>query len=369
MTVKRKLHYAVLMILMAFITIQAVAEEKKETQNKPAKKQELKFRVQTRTEREFSTIAHPMRDVHPTHIAMFYASNLPRLEKSYRSRNQTRAQTVANASGDWATNIIYKNINTGTSEWTNDLLASKAAKKITEDHKILISKGMAVTINNASPAEFRVYAHNESDAKYTAEAIIEVLNDYAEAARNELKRKVNDWQKELADLEKRDDKLKKEQTQATGSLEKTKKQAHYLSVVEARERIKELNVYLDQERIEIAGIAAGIDAMREYFIKAGSEKKDALEAKMIDLRIELATVRAKYETAEATRAQAESFISLSSRLEKLKKDIPNISKKIKTVQNYLGTTKALQLIPAADLFTPKIEPAIVTIYTQEKTSL
>lgn len=376
MAAKTKIRYAVLIVLMALASIQAVAEEKKETQNKPAKKQELKFRVQTRTQKEFSNMARLAQEVRPTHIAVFYVSNLPRFEKPYRGRGSSRIQSVANASGDWSKNIIDKRINTGTSEWPNDLLASKAAKNLTENHKILISKGVAVTINNASPAEFKIYARNESDAEYTAKAIIEVLNGYAETARNELKRKANDWQKELVNLEKRTDELKKEQKEVTESLEETKRRAHYLSLDEAKERIKELNVYLDMERIQMAGAEAGIKAVKEYLEKAKKgggtkelEKADALEAKMIDQMIELATVKAKYEAAEATREWAEGFISLTNRLEKLKKTIPEVPKQINTVKKYLGTAKALLLIPTADLFTPKIEPAIVTIFTQEKTSL
>lgn len=358
MTAKTKIHYAVLVMLMALTSMQVVAKEKTEKQNKTPKKQELKFRTQAMDQRSFNRIADQKEGPDLTHIAEFYASNLPTI-------NITRQGF--HASGDWAKNVIYKDIN--SSEWINDLLASKAAKKLTADHKILIAKGQAIGLNkmrNTDSPQFRVFAYNASDAKCTVEAIIEVLNEYAETARNELKEKVNTWPKKLADLEKTHEKLKKEREQATESLKNTKKQAHYLSLDEARERIKELNVYLDMERIQIAGTEAGINAMKEYIEKAKkyaeSEKAAALEAKIIDQMIELATVKAKYETAEATRAQAEGLISLSNRMEKLKKDMPNISKRIKTAKRDLGTAKAMLLIPAADLFTPKIEPPIVTIY-------
>lgn len=361
MTAKTKLHYAVLIVLMALTSIQAVAKEKKEKQNTPAKKQELKFITQAMDQRSFNRIADQTSSSNLTHIAMFYASNLPQFNKPHSS-GRTRTTRVASASGDWTKKIITKNINIGDSDWPNALLASKAAKNLTADYKILIAKGLGIRISNANPTEFKIYASNALDAKYTAEAIIEVLNDYAETARNELKENANNWQKELADLEKTKEELEKEREQATESLSNTKKQTHYLSTDEANGRIKELNIYLDMERIEIAGIAAGIDAMGEYLAKAGSEKKDALEAKMIDLRIELATVRAKYETAEATRARAEGFISLTIRLANLKNEIKKFLRMIGSRKNTLGIAKTMLLIPAADLFTPKLEPAIVTIY-------
>lgn len=214
--------------------------------------------------------------------------------------------------------------------------------------------------------EFTLYAVSEDDAKKMAVAFMELLT-------NETKEMVQDWIDRNRKLAKQiaDEKIglannEKELAAAQASLDNLRAAVHYLSPDEAREAASEFNRILSTFNVEYAGIKAKLNLIEDYISKyretGHADMFGKLEQMKVEQLIELASVNARKEMAQAMRKQANDFYTSHQHVGELKKKESELSKSLKSNErNFKDYESSLATYPPESRL-PKVYENKVTIY-------
>jgi hypothetical protein len=221
----------------------------------------------------------------------------------------------------------------------------------------------------------RLYAMSEKDARKTAEAFIEALADKAEKIRS-YKNRIRSLQGEIFRTKQKILEKESETEVALANLRESIKNVHYLSTDEAKHAISELNTMLNNLDIDLAGMRAKLQAIREHQErqKAIKEKKLEeginregillkLEDMLIDLLIELQVGKARKETATELRRQAEDFCKkMDAKKAEFQKDVNEYKKHVAMFEQEIHRFKEKLADPDMETLPLKVYQNKVTIY-------
>ena len=214
--------------------------------------------------------------------------------------------------------------------------------------------------------EFTLYAVSEDDAKKMAMALLELLA-------NETKKQVQDridtkqeFAKIIADEKNMLAKNEKELAAAQARLDNLRAAVHYLSLDEAREAASEFNRILSTFNVEYAGIKAKLNLIEDYISRyretGRADMFGKLEQMKIEQLIELASVNARKEMAQAMRKQANDFCTSHRHVHELKKEESELSQSLKNDKAFVKKLESSLAAYPLESLLPKVYENKVTIY-------
>jgi hypothetical protein len=214
--------------------------------------------------------------------------------------------------------------------------------------------------------EFTLYAVSEDDAKKMTMAFLELITNQAKEhvqlridRRQQLATRIADTKIKLAENEK-------ELPVAQASLDILRAAVHYLSLDEAREAASEFNRILSTFNVEYAGIKAKLNLIEDYISKYRETGRDdmfgKLEQMKIEQLIELASVNARKEMAQAMRKQANDFRTCHQHVDILKYKESELSMNLKSNERDFKDMESYLAGNPLESLLPKVYENKVTIY-------
>ena len=221
----------------------------------------------------------------------------------------------------------------------------------------------------------RLYAMSELDARKIAEAFIEAMADKAEKI-GSYKEHIRMMQEEIFRTKRKILDKEAETEVELANLRESIKNVHYLSTDEAKQAILELNTMLNNLDIELAGMKAKLQAIREHRErqKAIKDKKleeginrDGILLKLedmwIDLLIELKVAEARKESATEIRMRAEVFCKqMNAKKAEFQKDVNEYKTRVAMYEQEIHQFKDKLADPDMETLPPKVYQNKVTIY-------
>ncbi len=214
--------------------------------------------------------------------------------------------------------------------------------------------------------EFTLYAVSEDDAKKMTMAFLELMTNQAKERVQLVIDKKQKLAKYIADKKIMLAENEKELAAAQARLDNLRAAVHYLSLDEAREAASEFNRILSTFNVEYAGIKAKLNLIEDYISRyretGRADMFGKLEQMKIEQLIELASVNARKEMAQAMRKQASDFCTSHQHVDVLKYKESELSKNLKSNErNFKDHESYLADNPLESLL-PKVYENKVTIY-------
>ncbi len=223
--------------------------------------------------------------------------------------------------------------------------------------------------------KIHLYAMSEKDARKTAEAFIEALADKSEKIRS-YKDHTRSLQREIFRTKRKILDKEAEVEVALNNLRESIKNVHYLSTDEAKRAISELNTMVNNLDIELAGMKAKLQAIREHQERQKAIKDKKLEEGInregillkledmwIDLLIELQVAEARKETATDLRMRAEDFCKkIDAKKAEFQKDVNKLKMNITFFEQEIHEFEEKLADPDMATLAPKVFQNKVTIY-------
>ena len=280
------------------------------------------------------------------------------------------------------------------------LLKTSAGKAISTLQRDFLKTGRAISVpdikknrptgklgfrHNTSRIFYRLFAVSEDDAKKMAEAFVEVFLEQNNAALKPfLDEYLNKHHDELEKYQKlvakhKTQKSEKEQEYETLRTEykELKEKGYYQSDDQALKAILELNATLHTSIIELDGMNAKRAAIEQHRDRISQKvetqnKTDRktvnwepillnLEQKYIDVMIDFDAARARRESAQKLREQAQDFVKKTSKLGDLADEISKLRGGSQLSANRLKEIEHLLDNPTDDMLPLKIYENRVTI--------
>ncbi len=214
--------------------------------------------------------------------------------------------------------------------------------------------------------EFTLYAVSEDDAKKMTMAFLELITNQAKKnvqlridRKQEIAKYIADKKNMLAEYEK-------ELPVAQAKLDNLRAAVHYLSLDEAMEAASEFNRILSTFNVEYAGIKAKLNLIEDYISKYREIGRDdmfgKLEQMKIEQLIELASVNARKEMAQAMRKQANDFRTCHQHVDVLKYKESELSMNLKSNERTFKAWESDLADNPLESRLPKVYENKVTIY-------
>ncbi len=214
--------------------------------------------------------------------------------------------------------------------------------------------------------EFTLYAVSEDDAKKMTVAFLELITNRAKENVQSVIDRKQKLAKQIADKKIKLAENGKELVAAQARLDVLRAAVHYLSLNEAMEAASEFNRILSTFSVEYAGIKAKLNLIEDYISKYREIGRDdmfgKLEQMKIEQLIELASVNARKEMAQAMRKQAHDFCTSHRHVDILKYKESELTMRLKSNEDHFkGYESDLAANPLESLL-PKVYENKVTIY-------
>jgi len=202
---------------------------------------------------------------------------------------------------------------------------------------------------------FTLYGYKE-DLKETAEALIKCLDDMAYAELEKWKKKLDDGRVEKAELQEKISNADKEKEDLAGKIDELKKTVRYHSIEDAQKSIQEFNRVLQLVEIEIVGIGAKLDMIKQEQEKvktreteAAKEASNLLFQMRMSQEIELAGALARKGAAESALKKASNFADFSERTQKLTELLKELHEKLPFVERSIANHEEILRNPQEDI--------------------
>ncbi|MHC4618770.1 MAG: hypothetical protein ACYTEQ_13585 [Planctomycetota bacterium] len=215
--------------------------------------------------------------------------------------------------------------------------------------------------------QLRLYAVSEVDAKKMVDASMEFFANRAKAKVEELLKIKRRAEQKLSEAEKLPEK-EAEVEAAQRRFDAFKKTVRYRSVSEAYESIGEFNKILNSIEVEIAGIQASLQAIREFQGKRRKGRVDMAGAadKLLEMvihqTIELRSAEARRRTAMKLRKEAEELCDLKGKLDEAKTARDALAGDLSGYKTQLVEIEKRLAVPRPEMLPPKVYENKVTIY-------
>jgi chromosome segregation ATPase len=174
--------------------------------------------------------------------------------------------------------------------------------------------------------KFWLYATSEQEARETAELFIRYAKSLADIRLRRAEDDLEDYRKRITDIENEIPKLEEERKPLEAELAKVKETTYFRNKDDAQRSILEWNNLLSAAEVDIIGIQAKLDMVKELR-KKEQEKVEADELFWFLFRmrmaeeIELAGALARKNAALAYRDKALKFLDLAEKLESLEDEL------------------------------------------------
>ena len=186
---------------------------------------------------------------------------------------------------------------------------------------------------------FSLYGRNKEDMKVTAQVLIDCLNDMAYESSGKIRKPLEKYRKEEPELEKAISQLMNEKENVTVRLEEIKKIVRYRNTKDAQESIQEFDKVLQLIEIEIIGIQAKLDMIKQQKDKLqktnGDYPKstaDLLFQMRLTQEIELTGAFARKNAGESALKKATDFLSLVEKIKGIKETLGEKRKQLASLQ-------------------------------------
>jgi hypothetical protein len=225
--------------------------------------------------------------------------------------------------------------------------------------------------------QYDLFAVSEEDAREMVRAFTEVLFKHSNVKLQPvlknyidgLTSKQQEYEEKIAEAEKEIPKKEAEVKKMRDELTEMKKTAHYLSVDEASQTIRNLNPMLDTLDIEIAGIRAKLEVI-DMYIEEGKRNRaytvgrtlEKLNQMATEQMIELRGAEARKQTASHIRERAEKFVALTQDLQRADMMKGSLATHLNDHKKKLLKLREKLANPTPEMLPPKVFQDKVTIY-------
>jgi len=288
-----------------------------------SEKGELKFTISEKPEVWDASWQQPMQIEKPAHVAVFQLDNL-RIWKSPWVKRVARVRDT-----------------------TLERVAFTGEGSLTQPYEFLLS------MDNTGPnrMQFWIYAASEQEAREMAEALIDGAKSLAYAYVRRDEARLEDYRKKITDIENEIPKLEEKKQAAEAQFAECKKTTYYRNKDDAQRSILEWNNLLSAAEVDIIGIQAKLNMVKELR-KKEQEKVEADELFWFLFRmrmaeeVELAGALARKNAALSFRDKALKFLDLAEKLDSLSAQLfvkqDNLSGYQKSIANLEGRLPQLR---------------------------
>ncbi len=214
--------------------------------------------------------------------------------------------------------------------------------------------------------EFTLYAVSEDDAKKMTVAFLELITNRAKEKVQSVIDRKQKLAKQIADKKIKLAEKEKEMAAAQARLNKLRDAVHYLSLDEAMDAASEFNRILSTFNVEYAGIKAKLNLIEDYISRyretGHADMFGKLEQMKIEQLIELASVNARKEMAQAMRKQAHDFCTCQQHVDELTRKEYELSMNLKGNESRFKDYESDLAANPLESRLPKVYENKVTIY-------
>lgn len=204
--------------------------------------------------------------------------------------------------------------------------------------------------------KFTLYGVSEEDIKVMVESMITWLDDNAFEKLKETKNKLDINYSERSNLEKSISRLNKKMEETKEVLARMKKVVRYQGCEDVRENIQEFDKLLQMITIELTGIHAKLDMIKqqkENLGKASNNYPKGTSELLLQMRltqeIELAGALARKDAAESALKKATNFLSLVEKKKEVQRMLETKQDEFKRVERSVAYLEKELAQPSADM--------------------
>ncbi|HPS53970.1 MAG TPA: hypothetical protein PLP05_00085 [Sedimentisphaerales bacterium] len=204
---------------------------------------------------------------------------------------------------------------------------------------------------------FHVYGYDEEEVRRNAQAIIDGLNYITYKKFKEAQNQLDEYSNEKTELEKMISQLEIEEKNTAPEFEKIKKVVKYQTVREAQESICEFNKTTQSVDIEIVGIQAKLDMIKQQEDKLQTSgacpegTSDFLFQMRLTQEINLAGALAQKNASESGLKNATTFLTLIEKttnipqtLQQKQNRLSNVKSQISNLEQLLAEMRPVELV-------------------------
>ncbi|MHC4260800.1 MAG: hypothetical protein ACYSTF_10400 [Planctomycetota bacterium] len=286
-------------LLVVLLAVSSLAFGAAEEPN--SERPELKFTISEKPSNWDSSWEEQLQIEKPTHVAVFRLENVLHWNPWFRTIVKARGKAV-----EPLERVAFME------PWGKGQLKKQPGE-------FLLCRGRG---DRRSSMKFWLYATSDQEARKTAELLIGYAKSLADIRVRRAEADLEDYRKEISDVENEIPKLEEKKKPLEAKLAKVKEKTYFRNKDDAQRSILEWNNLLSAAEVDIIGIQAKLDMVKELR-KKEQEKVEADELFWFLFRmrmaeeIELAGALARKNAALAYRDKALKFLDLAEKLDSL----------------------------------------------------
>jgi hypothetical protein len=328
-------------------------------------KQELKFNV---SDKPWSSIFP--RSGKSTHVAGFQLRNMKNWKSPYISEKSRRQLSI----GDWRGVVSHVEFRdegamAGPREFvilSNFKRKPRRTKKDIDEEfeeRRRFEEYAALGIQTQPSGDIWLYADSAEQAQELAKVFIERVSGLADAHVREVEARQKLRLAEVARLETKIPQVQNALSNLKQKLDGYKEKIYYRNARDAKSSILQWNTLLNQVEVDIIGIRAKLDRIKE-FEKKETERfaRDSLHSMKMAEEVELAGALARKDATQSHREKAQEFLDLTGRVSELQNGLQNDQRKLSNTRGDIAKVEKWLSQEKTEMKPVEVVDNEVTIY-------